>query len=69
MKLQFSLLVGQGDKKWIMKDVCIGKPILEKNDLGAAHTNRFLEIAGEHFSISTELEDFTVAAIILHDIR
>jgi len=42
---------------------------LEKNDLGAAHTNRFLEIAGEHFSISTELEDFTVAAIILHDIR
>jgi len=36
----------------------------------AQHTQtRFLETAGDNFSIPTELEDFTVAAIILHDIR
>jgi hypothetical protein len=44
------------------------KPILEKNDLGAAHTSRVLATARENFSIPTELEDLTVAAIILHDI-
>ena len=44
------------------------KPILEKNDLGAAHTSRVLAIARKNFSIPAELEDLTVAAIILHDI-
>jgi len=46
----------------------LAKPILEKNDLGAAHTSRVLAIARKNFSIPTELEDLTVAAIILHDI-
>jgi hypothetical protein len=46
----------------------LAKPILEKNDLGAAHTSRVLAIARENFGIPTELEDLTIAAIILHDI-
>ena len=46
----------------------LAKPILEKNDLGAAHTSRVLAIARQTFSIPEELEDLIVAAIILHDI-
>jgi predicted metal-dependent HD superfamily phosphohydrolase len=46
----------------------LAKPILEKNDLGAAHTSRVLAIARKNFAIPTELEELTVAAIILHDI-
>ncbi|MCW4017962.1 MAG: HD domain-containing protein [Candidatus Bathyarchaeota archaeon] len=44
------------------------KPYLEKNDLGAAHTNRVLATARTHFSIPPELEELTICAIILHDI-
>ena len=46
----------------------LAKPYLEKNDLGAAHTRRVLAIAKKNFSIPRELEDLTVASIILHDI-
>jgi hypothetical protein len=44
------------------------RPHLEKNDLGAAHTYRVLDIARKNFVIPEELEDLTVVAIILHDI-
>ena len=44
------------------------KPHLEKNDLGAGHTSRVLAIARQNFLIPKELEDLTVASIILHDI-
>ena len=46
----------------------LAKPYLEKNDLGSAHTSRVLAIARKNFSISKELEDLTISAIILHDI-
>ena len=46
----------------------LAKPHLEKNDLGAAHTSRVLAIAREHFDIPKQLEELTVASIILHDI-
>lgn len=44
------------------------KPFLEKNDLGAAHTSRVLDIARKNFTIPQEFQDLTIAAIILHDI-
>ena len=46
----------------------MAKPILDKNDLGAGHTSRVLAIARENFSIPQDIEDLTVASIILHDI-
>jgi hypothetical protein len=46
----------------------LAKPHLDKNDLGAAHTTRVLAIRRANFSIPKELEDLTVASIILHDI-
>ena len=46
----------------------LAKPYLDKNDLGAAHTSRVLAIARKNFPIPKELEDLTVASIILHDI-
>ena len=46
----------------------LAKPYLEKNDLGAGHTNRVLAIARKNFSIPPEIENLTVASIILHDI-
>ena len=46
----------------------LAKSILEKNDLGAAHTSRVLAIARQNFSIPEELEDLIVAVITLHDI-
>jgi hypothetical protein len=46
----------------------LAKPFLEKNDLGASHTNRVLSIARKYFSIPRELEELTFSAIILHDI-
>lgn len=46
----------------------LAKPYLEKNDLGAAHTSRVLAIARKNFAIPKEIEDLTVASIILHDI-
>ena len=46
----------------------LAKPILKRNDLGAAHTSRVLAIARENFLIPAEFEELTVAAIILHDI-
>jgi hypothetical protein len=44
------------------------KPILEKNDLGAAHTSRVLGIAQKNFQIPSDQQDLTIATIILHDI-
>ena len=41
---------------------------MDKNDLGAGHTSRVLAIARENFSIPQDIEDLTVASIILHDI-
>ncbi len=46
----------------------LAKPYLEKNDLGAAHTRRVLSIARENFTVPKEVEDLTIASIILHDI-
>lgn len=46
----------------------LAKPYLDKNDLGAGHTNRVLAIARKNFSIPKAVEDLTVASIILHDI-
>ncbi len=46
----------------------LAKPYLEKNDLGAAHTRRVLEIARKNFVIPEGQEDLTIASIILHDI-
>lgn len=46
----------------------LAKPILKRNDLGAAQTSRVLAIARENFLISLEFEELTVAAIILQDI-
>jgi len=46
----------------------LAKPHLEKNDLGAAHTSRVLDIARKNFAIPKELQDLTFSAIILHDI-
>src|SRR3989337_56233 len=46
----------------------LAKPHLEKNNLGAAHTSRVLAIAREYFDIPKQLEELTVASIILHDI-
>jgi hypothetical protein len=46
----------------------LAEPILEKNDLGAAHTKLVLTIARENFPIPKDLEELTVASIILHDI-
>jgi len=43
-------------------------PYLEKNDFGAAHTRRVLDIAKRNFSISLELQELTFSSIILHDI-
>ncbi len=46
----------------------LAKPYLDKNDLGASHTSRVLAIARENFDIPKELEDLTIASIILHNI-
>jgi hypothetical protein len=46
----------------------LAKPSLEQNDLGAGHTSRVLAIARKTFSIPKEIEDLTIASIILHDI-
>ena len=46
----------------------LAQPILEKNDLGAAHTRRVLNIARENFPIPPRQQDLAIAAIILHDI-
>jgi len=46
----------------------LAKPFLEKNDLGAAHTSRVLDIARKNFAIPQEFQDLTIAAIVLHDI-
>jgi predicted hydrolase (HD superfamily) len=46
----------------------LAKPYLEKNDLGAAHTQRVFSIARKNFVIPETQRDVTLAAIILHDI-
>ncbi|MGE5638000.1 MAG: HD domain-containing protein, partial [Chloroflexota bacterium] len=46
----------------------LAKPYLERNDLGAAHTSRVLNIAEENFTIPQEIKDLTITSIILHDI-
>jgi predicted metal-dependent HD superfamily phosphohydrolase len=46
----------------------LAKPYLEKNDFGLAHTKRVLDVAEKNFPVKLDLQDLTVAAIILHDI-
>ena len=46
----------------------LATPYLEKNDFGLAHTERVLDIAEKNFPVKLDLQDLTVAAIILHDI-
>ena len=46
----------------------LATPYLEKNDLGAGHTKRVLEIARKRLRIPVETEELVVASIILHDI-
>ena len=46
----------------------LANPYLEKNDFGAAHTRRVLDIAKRNFSINPELQELTFSSIILHDI-
>jgi len=46
----------------------LAKSYLDKNDFGTSHTERVLSIAQKEFSIPPEIEDLTVASIILHDI-
>jgi hypothetical protein len=46
----------------------LAKPYLDKNDFGTSHTERVLAIAQKEFKIPPEIEDLTVATIILHDI-
>ena len=46
----------------------LAKPILEKNDLGAAHTSRVLAIAQKNFPSPPDQRNVTISAIILHDI-
>ena len=44
------------------------KPYLERNDFGVEHTIRVLKTAIECFKIPSEIEEFVLACIILHDI-
>ena len=46
----------------------LAKSYLDKNDFGTSHTERVLAIAQKEFTIPPEIEDLTVASIILHDI-
>lgn len=46
----------------------LARPYLERNDLGAGHTERVLEVAEGHFQIQPEIEELVLATIILHDI-
>ena len=46
----------------------LATPYLEKNYFGVGHTKRVFEIAKQNFTIKSELQDLTFAAIILHDI-
>ena len=50
------------------KLLLLATPYLEKNDLGVSHTKRVLEIAQKRLKIPVEIEELTVASIILHDI-
>ena len=41
---------------------------LKKNDFGVAHTKRVFEIARARFDIPKDIEELTLASIVLHDI-
>ncbi len=51
-----------------LKLFSLAKPYLDKNDFGTSHTERVLAIAQKEFKISPEIENLTIASIILHDI-
>lgn len=46
----------------------LATPYLAKNYFGVAHTSRVFNIARENFDIPEDLEECTLASIILHDI-
>jgi hypothetical protein len=46
----------------------LASPILEKNDFGVSHTKRVFDLARHHFPVTSDLEELTFAAIVLHDI-
>ncbi|KYH42289.1 MAG: metal dependent phosphohydrolase [Candidatus Bathyarchaeota archaeon B63] len=46
----------------------LAEPYLEKNDLGAAHTERVLKAAQRYFRIPAGMEKLVLATIILHDV-
>ena len=46
----------------------LATPHLKKNDFGVAHTRRVFKIAREHFNIPNNIEELTLASIVLHDI-
>ena len=46
----------------------LATPYLEKNNFGVAHTRRVFNIARENFGIPENLEELTLASIVLHDV-
>lgn len=46
----------------------VATPHLKRNDFGVAHTRRVFEIARAHFDIPKDIEEITLASIVLHDI-
>jgi len=69
MKKEF-LVVSRRSRDWMRHKKLMGlaRPYLEKNDLGADHTERVLNIAKKHHRIPKELQEQVVCSIILHDI-
>jgi len=51
-----------------LKLFSLAKSYLDTNDFGTSHTERVLNIAQKGFTIPPEIEDLTIASIILHDI-
>lgn len=46
----------------------VAKPYLERNDFGAAHTRRVLDIARRNFQVKKDNEELVYSAIVSHDI-
>jgi hypothetical protein len=46
----------------------LAKPFLEKNDLGAGHTERVLHVAETDLKIPAEIKELVMASGVLHDI-
>ena len=60
--------INLGNSPKLAKLFDLAEPYLEKNDFGAGHTRRVLEIAKKHFQIPVEIKELVLAAIILHDV-